>query len=194
MDSAASTAFWRIDTGFYYVSTKHHRLRTSPTGSPGPNCNVEGRHKVGHNCVDLVESCEDIYDIGAWIGVLLGENRSQKSCDGLCSQPCGQLEMSWGYSHQAHAHLLAHHLLECILLLWRTAALSGSMCKSGCGCAGLLPSLVHTWKCSRSPGLNSPSILCKATLSGFKRKSSVQKPSDFSPSSSSCRVISCQCN
>jgi hypothetical protein len=48
----------------------------------------------------------------------------------------------------------------------------------------------HTWRCSKSSGLKPFKMRCSVTRSGFSRKNSLQKPSDFSLSSSSCWRIS----
>lgn len=55
-------------------------LLTTPASLYG---GVESRNKFRQYAVNVVESCNDIYDIGTWVRILLGENGAEESCNRL---------------------------------------------------------------------------------------------------------------
>jgi hypothetical protein len=53
------------------------------TIAPTPYCRIQCGNKVGHDGVGIVQTGEDRYDVGAGIGVLLGEGGIEEDCQGL---------------------------------------------------------------------------------------------------------------
>ena len=93
-----------------------------------------------------------------------------------------------------------HSYIKSMRICWSTSCFDASYCSGKqLPCLCLVPVNVpshlvyfqpRTCRWTRSSGLNSLRIFCNVALSGFRRKNSLQYPSDFSLYSSSWRKLS----
>ena len=80
------------------------------TRSPSLYGYVQRSNKVREDGIDFIETCKNIYYVGARIRIFLWKDRGQKGCDGLSCQPRG-VARDAGILHQEREHLLERFLL-----------------------------------------------------------------------------------
>jgi len=89
----------------------NHNSSEPHTSSPRLYCHIQRSNEIREDRIHLIQSREHIYYIGTRIRILLGEDRADKSCDGLFCQPRPKKSGAVLDLHQEHAHLLEHFLL-----------------------------------------------------------------------------------
>jgi hypothetical protein len=164
-------------------------LARIPTASSRPYCNVQCRNKVGENGIYLIQSSQDIDDIGTRVRIFFRKDRGKEGRGGLILSASFPTAGTQNLTSRAcasagavpalmHATALENSCRVCTYTRIKTGSPCNSLCQP------------RTWRCNKSSGLRPCRIRCNEVRSGFNRKNSLQKPSDLSGSSSSCRHIS----
>ena len=126
------------------ISAFSRQSKRLPTASTSPYCDVQRSNKVREDSIYLIQSCQDIYDIRACIGILLRKNRGQESCDGLGYQPRPGVRDAPSLTSRACASAGA------LPALMRPTALVNS-CRV-CTCFFISPTVFHPYHLSLVPG------------------------------------------